>query len=311
MVERYKPLPPRPGSDLPPPYSRAPPPPSPSLLYPRVQPTASRRFLPGDDDDPPPFPASSDSVFKLPQYTAFDETISSFQLMIPLIYTRNSDGKKQPRYQLFQELTKSGKPWRLKIRRLLPTESRRLSLPNTSSSKAEVVDYDDDTTLYIIENQGALNPFKGQSVEIRGRRAKTLPGLIKLHEGAGAAANCEFWHMTRNAANDSLRKENEKKMLKYGYHADDEWKKKKLFSSNLLLGGCGKIDWKNDEGKVVATEYGNDFEVMDGVDQRTRDALVTCFVARRWASGSLNWSRVKTRANDESLELVRAVTTNN
>jgi hypothetical protein len=309
MVESYKPLPPLPGSELPPKYSRAPPPLLQSLSLPRVQLTAPRRFLPGGYDDPPPFSESSDSIFNPPDYTAFDDTINSFELLAPLIHTRNNDSETRPRYQLFQEFTKSGKPWRLKIRRLLPTESRRLSVPNASTSKARVVDYDDDTTLYIIEDLGALNPFKGQSVEIRGRRAKTLPGLIKLRDGGGNVGNCEFWHMTRNAANNSLKKENEKKMQKYGYHADDEWKKKKLFSSNSRLGRAS-VDWKNEEGKIVATEDGNAFDVMNGVDQRTKDALITCFIARRWASKRLNWSSAR-RVNHESLELIRAVTTNN
>jgi hypothetical protein len=309
MVEFYQPLPPLPGSERPPEYSRAPPL-SHSLSSPQVQLTALQRFLPGDCDDPPPFLEPTEAIFTPPEYTAFDENISLFELLVPLIYTRDNYGEKRPRYQLFQEFTKSGKPWRLKIRRLLPTESRRLSVPNASSSKAQFVDYDDDTTLYAMEDVGALNIFKGQSVEIRGRRAKTLPGLIKFHNGGGASRRCEFWHMTKNAANDSLKKENEKKIQKYGYHADDEWKKKLLFSSSSRLGRTGKVDWKNEEGKTVATEDGNTFDIMSDVDQRTKDALITCFVARRWAFGRLSWTTART-AKYGSLELTRAVTTNN
>jgi hypothetical protein len=174
----------------------------------------------------------------------------------------------------------------LKIRRLLPTESRRLSLPRASPPKARVVDFDEDTTLYIVENAGALNPFKGQSVEIRGRRAKTLPGIIRFQSRAGyATGSCEFWHMTKYAANSNVSKENEKKMQKYGYNPDNEWKKKKLFNSSPGLGRADKVDWKNEEGKIVATEDGNAFDVMKGVDEKTKDVLITCFVARKWALG--------------------------
>lgn len=276
MVENHNRIPPLPVYELPPAYSRSPP------LLPQSLAT-SRRLLPGSSGGHPP--AFSGLENGAPKYTAFDETIGAFELDVPLILARNSDGATRPRYHLSQEFTKSSKPWRLKIRRLLPTESRHLSIPNTSSSRTRVIDYDDDTTLYIIEDQGALNPFKRRSVEIRGRRAKTISGIIKLQSGGRSAGSCDFWHMTRNAAKNSSRVE---KMQKYGYHADDEWEKKKLYSSNSRLGTAKEIVWKNEHGKIVANEDGDAFEVMRDVDQKTKDALVTCFVARRWASGKLS-----------------------
>lgn len=306
MVESHRPLPPLPTYELPPAYSRAPTL-AQSLSYPQVQLNASQG-LPLDDFEPPILVEPNNPV---PEYTAFDETLGSFELRVPLINARNNNGETRPRYQFSQELTKSGKPWRLKIRRVLPTESRRLSIPNASStSKARVVEYDDDTTLYIVEDQGALNPFKGPSVEIRGRRAKTLPGIIKMHSGGRQAGSCEFWHMTKSLANDSLKKENEKKMQKYGYQANDEWNKKKLFSTDSRLGRASKVGWKNKEGKVVAIEDGDAFQVMIGVDQRMKDALVTCFVARRWASGKLSWTNATTVGYENPL-LARAVTISN
>lgn len=93
-------------------------------------------------------------------------------------------------------------------------------------------------------------------IEIRGCRASTLPGLVRLEKGSSLTAGkwWKFWHLTRNKANDSLREENEKKMQKYGYHADEEWNRQVLFRLMLswdgrtLSGaggweGCGGGEW--------------------------------------------------------------------
>jgi hypothetical protein len=159
----------------------------------------------------------------------------------------------------------------------------------------------------MIEDVGAVNPFKRHWVEIRGRRAKTLPGHIQFRYSGGDSGNCTFWHMTRNPANDSLKKENEKKMKKYGYRADDEWNRKKLFGCSLKLRGLLRrptvIEWVDDEGKIVATEEGDMFNVVNEVDQNMRDALITCWTARRWKAGAMNWQRGE-------MDLARAKTLN-
>lgn len=278
MVESHKPVPQLPAYELPPAYSRAPSLLAQSLSYLQVQLHLSQGFLPGSQ-----FPDNP-----APGYTAFDETLGSFELRLPLIHARNDNGEIRARYQLSQELTKSGKPFRLKIRRVLPTESRLItSARNTSSSKAGLVEYDDDTTLYLIEDQGALTKFKSQSVAIIGRRARTLPGIIKIQSGGGFAGSCNFWHMTKSPAKNSLKESHDEKTQRRGYHPNDEWQKKKLFSTNSRLGKGGQLSWKDGGGKIVATECGDMFDVMSGVDQRTKDALVACFVAQRWASGKL------------------------
>lgn len=281
-----------PAYELPPAYSRAPSLLVHSLSHPQVEINLSQGVLPNNYD---PENAAA------PEYTAFDETLGSFEFRLPLIYARNNNGETRPRYHLSQELTKSGKPWRLKIRRVLPTESRHLSSASyTPPSKARVIEYDDDTTLYIVEDRGALNMFKSRSVEIRGRRANTLPGIVKIHSGGRFAGSCEFWHMTKNSAKNNLKKENEERIQKYGYHVTDEWRKKKLFSTNSRLGRASKNGWKDEEGKIVANECGDMFEVVSGVDQRTKDALVTCFVAQRWASGKLRWTNTTTMEYESS-----------
>ncbi|QDS70977.1 hypothetical protein FKW77_007410 [Venturia effusa] len=285
MAESHKTLPLLPPYELPPAYSRT------SLLLAPSLPSSQTHSNPPPDSPP----SGHDSLAlagpssALPGYTAIDETSGSFELLAPLIHVRSSNGETRPRYHISQELTRSGKPWRLKIRRVLPTESRLLSSPtNTSLSKVQAIDYDNDTTLYMIEDRGALSMFKSRSVEIRGRRANTLPGMINIDIGGRYTGSCEYWHTKKKSANSLM---NGEKMQKYGYHASDDWKKTKLFSTNFRL-GTRKIGWKDKNGKTVALEEGGNFQVMSGLDQRTKDALITCFVAQKWASGKLNWTSI-------------------
>ena len=107
---------------------------------------------------------------------------------------------------------------------------------------------------------------------IFGRRARTLPGHVKIERGAG---KYQFWHMTRNEAGDSLRKENEKKLQKYGYHSKNEWNKVLLYETN-------KAKWKDREGTEVANESSDGLEIVKSLDVGERDLLVTCWVSKRW-----------------------------
>jgi hypothetical protein len=270
--------------DSPPKYSPPATPLTHAVFHPQASFPTRPRFLPGDGDEGeeeecPSFPGDASAPLP-PTYSAFDDTINSFTLREPLVFTVGNS-EPRPRYQLSEERSRSGKPYRVRIRRLLPTESRRLSLPICDIAKRRV-DFDDDTTLYTITNLGALSIFKGQNIEMRGRRANTLPGYISFKE------NGEFWHITRNPAGDALKKENEKKMKKYGYRSDDEWNRKLLFRATVCPGEA-KYDWRDGAGQVIAHEIDRSFDIASVVDQRTKDTLVTCWVARRWGAGGGSW----------------------
>lgn len=79
-----------------------------------------------------------------------------------------------------------------------------------------------------------------------------------------------------------LRAENEAKMHKYGYHAEDEWNKDLLFCVK-------KGKWKDNWGDVAAIEEGKDFKIQTVVDGPRRDLLVACWVARMWSVQGLRW----------------------
>ncbi|OCL06279.1 hypothetical protein AOQ84DRAFT_390292 [Glonium stellatum] len=212
-------------------------------------------------------PISSDEP---PGYAPLDVLANNFTLSAPLIYaTRTSN---TPRYQLYQEFTKSGKPSKLHIRRLLPSESRAHSLPSGNLQVLPRISYDEDGTMYTISEY-----------DMRGLRESTLRGIIKIEQGSGLRGRyCKFWHLTKNAANDMLRSENEAKMQKYGYHVRDEWNKDLLFCIK-------KGKWKDDIGDVVAIEQDMDFKIQTIVNGMRRDLLVACWVARIWFAQGLRW----------------------
>lgn len=238
-------------------------------------PRPHHRFVPGVEEEEeavlPLTPQLSPDAELPPAYTAHNENVTAFSLEFPFIYATSP--ALVPRYQLCAEFSRTGRPQKLQIRRLLITESRRLSSASrrlstisagSSKSKASDsagVEYDDDTTLYVIQNE-----------MIRGRRARTLPGHVKIDRGLG---KCQFWHMTRNEAGDSLRKENEKKIQKHGYHSKDEWNKNLLYEVQ-------KSKWKTADGSDVAQERSDSLEIVKTIDITERDMLVTCWVSKRW-----------------------------
>jgi len=81
--------------------------------------------------------------------------------------------------------------------------------------------------------------------------------------------------MTRNEAGDSLKKENERKIQKYGYHARDEWHKNLLFAVQ-------KFEWRDGTGSVVARETRDRFKIERVLSISERDTLITCWAAKRW-----------------------------
>ncbi|KAF2840416.1 hypothetical protein M501DRAFT_1002768 [Patellaria atrata CBS 101060] len=229
-----------------------------------------------------------------PAYASVDTRASVFRADPPLLYS--CDFSHTPRYQLHLNLTQSGKPYQLRIRRLRPSETRRLSLISAVSSASSSgsrsrcgIDYEDDCTLYEIKNVAA---FGGTGIEIRGCRLSALPGYIKLEKCTGLTGRYwRFWHMTRNPNADSLREENERKMQKYGYHADNEWYRDLLFDVRFKK---KQIVWTDIAGYVVARavsiEPGSEITVQVDLPPKMKDVLLTCWVAHSWSVDFAPWA---------------------
>jgi hypothetical protein len=219
-----------------------------------------------------------------PVYTPFDELARAFSIAGSVINTISAGKIERPHYQLKKQSSKSGKLWRLQIRRLLPSESRRLSISTTSS-----VDFDVDTMLYEAENIGALYAFRKQQIHIRGRKAGTLQGHIELNPQG--KEGFDYRHCTQPASKHWSREENIRKMHKWGYHADDEWEKRLLFTCRMT-GRDGTMEWRYkdellDTVSVVAYEVNGELVLQKQVPERIRDVLVTCWAVKNWVTKKL------------------------
>jgi hypothetical protein len=242
----------------------------------------------------PPDPNAEESP---PSYTPLNESLHLFLVNIPFIYASQklnnlSPDRPAPRYQLSCEYTRSGQPLILKIRRLLRSEIRVLEPLDGKASSTRNVVFDDDTTIYYIENMAAKMAFsKGIGpIEIRGRQAGTLAGSIQF-PSPGFRSSAKFWHVTRNPHGDTLKKHNEARMQKYGYKPADEVNRDLCFSTRRDS-KSQQTEWRSGKGQIVAMEHiSGDLEIVDGtvLDRKERDILVTCWCARKWANGSLNF----------------------
>ena len=147
-------------------------------------------------------------------------------------------------------------------------------MSSIKGEKMPGVDYDEDTTLYVIQHE-----------HIRGRQKRTLPGHVKLEQ---SMRKCKFWHLTRNEAGDALKKENEKKIQKYGYHPRDEWHEALLFAVQ-------RCEWKDGTGCVVASETPDGLNIERVLSISERDALVTCWAAKRWYADHRRFKESETK----------------
>ncbi|ORX96650.1 hypothetical protein BCR34DRAFT_593787 [Clohesyomyces aquaticus] len=233
-----------------------------------------------------------------PAYSSLDALAHSFRLSAPLVYATKTS--QTPRYQVMQEFTRSGRPWRLNIRRLMPRESRANSLStpisssstSTSASTATAppaptphprIRYDEDGTMYTMTSH-----------EMRGLRSSTLGGIIRLETGSSLLSGkwIKVLHVTKNRRKDSMNAENEARMQRYGYHEDEEWDKRVVFCVR-------RGRWEDGEGRGVAVEMetqaeegkgsSREFEILGEVTGPRRDLLVSCWVWKTWVLEGLRW----------------------
>ena len=120
--------------------------------------------------------------------------------------------------------------------------------------------------------------------EMRGHRSSTLGGSIQLETGKGVLGGrwTKIWQLTKNARRDSLNPENEARIQKYGYHAQEEWDKRLLF---VVRRGM----WEDGGGRKIAVEGEGAFEVLGTVSAPRRDLLVSCWIMRVWTGEGMRW----------------------
>lgn len=218
-----------------------------------------------------------------PDYTVLDNNALTYHLRPPIIL-----GGASVRYHFKVNRTQNGKPFQLCVRRLMPTESRRLSKIISTTGVAGLASnmetYDDDATMYQITKLTTLWVIGEAPMEIKGCRASTLPGTISVERESGLrSSKTNFIHVKRNHANDMLKPENSKKMEKHGYHPSDEWTRELLFTAKAVeRGNKSHAVWTSRDRTEVAHEEGAFLTFAEKLDSATRDLLVVLWVARHW-----------------------------
>jgi hypothetical protein len=181
------------------------------------------------------------------------------------------------------------------IRRLMPTESRRFSVPNLDAvASPRTIEYDEEGTMYTmtrLDNMWGKTAEK--TYEMRGLRSSTLGGIVTVEAGKSVLGKkwVKVWHATKSRRKDSLNPENEERLQKYGYHAEDEWERVCLWTVRVKK---GVALWIDGEGRRVAMEEqgseaeGKRFEVVGVEEAWKRDLMVACWVMKVWMGG-LRW----------------------
>ncbi|KAG7141620.1 hypothetical protein HYQ46_007804 [Verticillium longisporum] len=249
-----------------------------------------------------------------PSYRRCDPEARIYAFHPPFVSSKHCLGHEPsaPRFQLSQVISSLGKPFKLSLRRLTPSESRRISIGGPSSpprpslaawtsaaasssclrrvvsASASVPDYDHDLTLYEATNVNALHRFTPvrHNPEIRGCKAGTLPGHIELADVA-RSGTCRFWHVTPQpqAALEAARA----KMTRWGYKPDEEWRRRVLFTVEKQ--GANLVWRDGDTGRKLASEVEGQLEVESGMELSLVEALVACAACRGWILGWWDWGR--------------------
>ncbi|KAH7347241.1 hypothetical protein B0T11DRAFT_140544 [Plectosphaerella cucumerina] len=243
-----------------------------------------------------------DELQSPPDYARQDPDVRCFSLQAPFISaapfspstTTSFEPLPLPRYQLSQLRSSLGKPYKLSLRRLTATESRRASLTlsssSTSSSSAprQRIDFDDDLVVYEVSNTAALHRFShSANVQIIGCKARSLRGHIELADLSKRTGACRFWHLRRKA--DAIVDASQDKMRKWGYKPEDEWNKDLLFDVGAESAASRGRPWKDGSGNILAIESGSDLKFVETVDLPKKEAMLACWATRRWVLNQLEW----------------------
>ena len=217
----------------------------------------------------------------------------SFAVHNPFIYSTTSTSYT-PIYQVSLLNTRSGEPWQLRLCRLLPSETRRLSMPTGDGGERARVRYDDDLTLYVAQGVNSLLSIGATSqVCIRGCKARALRGTVAMERCRGLmkGPSYQFWHVTAVRARlDAEENEHRRKVMhRRGYRVSDDWKRELLFSlhGGRRIGSAGELEWRDENRRLVATERDERLVATGQMDAEDRDLLIACWVSKRWIQGHL------------------------
>lgn len=152
------------------------------------------------------------------------------------------------------------------------------------------IKFDNDLTMYSMANTYALFPWSVPEIKMRGCKAHTSKGFVQLKRTPTAH---QFWRITKNVANDTLRLENRRKLEKYGWHANNEIARDLIFTAESVSLLSRDNKWKDGKGVHVVTETRGLLALsLDLVAQR-KDALLACWAAKCWLLESADCRRCR------------------
>lgn len=207
-------------------------------------------------------------------------------------------------YHVVTHNTKTGQPHQLQISRLLPSETRRLSVAaannNSGSSTDPFIRYDDDLTLYF--GQKINVPFSIGTkplLIIRGQKRGTIQGSIVMEKSGRSSYS--FWHLIpiRRAQTQAENERMQALMHKRGYKDSDDWNKKLLLTvSETKMKGTDELEWTDELSKVVATEKESKLEITNQeTTSEKRDLVVACWACKNFV---LKSESTKAKAAEDS-----------
>jgi len=216
------------------------------------------------------------------------EEAQTFRLEGSFIYATKT--QNIPRYQLQRDFDRDGSVSKLRIRAVHPRETRSCSAPTTHRARDQPMPYSSEETLYSIDE-----------VEMRGKKAGTLPGSIQMTSGESLWGGqwTRIWHVTRCKARHHVCDyrgvcEPEKHLLycvKKGVWEDAEG----VVVAREETGREG-LGAANACSSLVRTEFEMNsrelaLEITDETekDGDKRDLVMACWVMKLWMAEELRW----------------------
>ncbi|KAF5984897.1 hypothetical protein FCOIX_2375 [Fusarium coicis] len=205
-------------------------------------------------------------------------TKQSFSIQGRYVYATETS-PATPTYHISSRNTQAGNPWQLQIRRLLPSEVRRLG---EATGNDAFIRYDDDLTLYSGEKMNIPFSFAAglgpaPLIVIRGQKRGTIQGSIVMEK---SGRSCKFYHMIplKRALTKAEEDKMQALMQKRGYRDSDDWKKKLLVT---VQGDSAKVtEWVDEYGTVVAVGEGDKLEFSGEVQTEKKDLVVACWACK-------------------------------
>lgn len=157
-------------------------------------------------------PALNPGLLELPpDYMRPDPHDQVYRLHPPFISsTPTAESPMTTRFQLSQQRTGKNKPHELRLRRLSIKERRRVAM---SGWEPASIKFKKDLTMYSIANTYASFPWSLPEIDIRRCKAHTLKRFVRLKR---TPTTHQFWHITKNVVNDTLRPENRRNLENVG-----------------------------------------------------------------------------------------------